>query len=156
MIPIIYKTNGYFTKANLHGCLFSLIILFMKSFSFIVCAILEVIFLTWLILDILSYHLATNLIFWVVVIIEICLGLLAYRYEQRFRAIKKYNRSNFWFLPLIVIGIGLPIMIYRLMPYWGLVDVANIVFFPSAILPELIRIIRQRRHQPDVKVDQIV
>ncbi|HTY81419.1 MAG TPA: hypothetical protein VMB24_01395 [Dehalococcoidales bacterium] len=91
--------------------------------------ILISIFSVWLIVDIFAFHLVSNLIFWVIAIIEIGIGILFSKFYYRLRKDKKYTRSNFWFLPLLVIGTGAPIIIYLLIPSLGRVDAALVVFF---------------------------
>jgi hypothetical protein len=83
----------------------------------------------WLITDILVFHLVANPFFWVMAIIEVGIGILWVITYYQFKFDKKYTRSNFWFLPLSIIGIGAPIVIYLLIPSSGRVDASLIVFF---------------------------
>jgi hypothetical protein len=91
--------------------------------------ILLAFFSIWLVFDIPVLHLVNSTIFWVMAIIEVGIGILFSKNYYRFRNDKKYTRSNFLFLPLLVIGIAAPIIIYFISPSLGRVDAALVVFF---------------------------
>ena len=65
----------------------------------------------WLIVDILVLHLAGNLIFWGMAIIEVGTGTLFSKINERFRKGNRRSLSNLAMMPLAIIGVGAPIVI---------------------------------------------
>jgi hypothetical protein len=83
----------------------------------------------WLICDVIIFHMVSSLIFWIMAIIEIGIGIIWSKTYFLFRREKRYTHSNFWWLPLTVIGIGTPIIVYFLLPSLRRIDAALIAFF---------------------------
>jgi hypothetical protein len=115
-----------------------------SSFSRFAVIFLGIVLLGWLIGDIITFSVAGNLTFWVILVVEFGLGLLCFMYYQRYQADKILTRDNFWFAPAFIVGIVIPVAINNLAPDLGPINITLLAFFLALVAAEVYRKLKLR------------